>query len=52
MSLSGIIQLVQDNIMLGQHSITIGFEKELNTCIDLIVTPWYVADSGSCKLQM
>ena len=51
MSLPRVIQLIQDSIMLGQQ-ITIRFEKELNTCIDLIVTQWYVTDSGSCKPQM
>ena len=52
MSLPRVIQLIQHSIMLGQHLITIRFEKELNTCIDLIITPWYVADSGWCKPQM
>ena len=51
MSLPRVIQLIQDSIMLGQQ-ITIRFEKKLKTCIDFIVTPWYVADSGSCKPQM
>ena len=52
MSLPRVIQLIQHSIMQGQHLITIRFEKELNTYIDLIATPWYVADSGSCKPQM